>query len=855
MLEAAVALTPDGHSNKPSYYSHLGNSLLRRFERLGDLADLNQSVLSCKTAAKLTLDGHPAKPICYNNLGNSLLRRFERLGDPSDINQSLLRFETAVRLTPDSHPDKPSWLNNLGSSLSYRFQRFGDLADINRAISMFETAAGLTPDGHPNKCLCYNNLGNSLLCRFGRLGDLADINQSILRFEAALGLTPDGHPNKPSGYDHLGNSLLRRFEQLGDLADLNQSVLCCEAAVMLSPDGHPQRPSWLNHLGISLGSRFERLGDLPDINQSILRIETAVGLTPDGHPNKPSWLSNLGKALLHRFERLDDVADLNQSVLSYKTAVELTPDGHPDKPQYYNNLGRSLVVRFQRLGDLTDIDQSVLSLETAVKLTPNRHPDKPTCLISLGYSLDQHFQRLHDPQDSQKLLLHYTLAACSPTGPARRRFYAAQRWAKHAHLHHHPSLLRAYAAAIEILPELAWLGLSIPDHHHHLSQAGQVVRDAASAAIAVHDYKKAVEWLDQGRSVIWGQVINLRTPVDELRNNHPDLATELVSLPTSLETAGTRSNAGDNAINPQSLQSIAKQSHDLALERNRVLQQIRELPGFEGFLLSKPISELSLAAKMGPVAIINISEYGCDALILLPGLADEVIHVPLRDFTIREAQTLAKSLASIVGTPGRSDRLAGCHEGDMAPDEIFSIILAELWVKIVQPVLNGIAITTPVSQDLGRIWWCPTGPLAFLPIHAAGLYGEDHTFGSKLADFLISSYTPSLTALIQGYRPQSGFQAGLQLLAVTQPSAEGQSYIPGTHEEIRAIEQHAKGKVSVLWLDKDMATIGNVQKGMKESRWVHFACHGVQSASPTESALLLAGSSRLTLSNIIDLSL
>ncbi|KAF8182755.1 CHAT domain-containing protein [Mycena galopus ATCC 62051] len=52
-----------------------------------------------------------------------------------------------------------------------------------------------------------------------------------------------------------------------------------------------------------------------------------------------------------------------------------------------------------------------------------------------------------------------------------------------------------------------------------------------------------------------------------------------------------------------------------------------------------------------------------------------------------------------------------------------------------------------------------------------------------------------------------------------------------------------------------MATIENVQKGMKESRWVHFACHGVQSTSPTESSLLLAGSSRLTLSNIMKLSL
>ncbi|KAJ7797147.1 CHAT domain-containing protein, partial [Mycena olivaceomarginata] len=59
----------------------------------------------------------------------------------------------------------------------------------------------------------------------------------------------------------------------------------------------------------------------------------------------------------------------------------------------------------------------------------------------------------------------------------------------------------------------------------------------------------------------------------------------------------------------------------------------------------------------------------------------------------------------------------------------------------------------------------------------------------------------------------------------------------------------------VLRLDKDMATVDGVQEGMKSSRWVHFACHGVQSTSPTKSALLLARSSWLTLSNIIEPSL
>jgi CHAT domain-containing protein len=49
--------------------------------------------------------------------------------------------------------------------------------------------------------------------------------------------------------------------------------------------------------------------------------------------------------------------------------------------------------------------------------------------------------------------------------------------------------------------------------------------------------------------------------------------------------------------------------------------------------------------------------------------------------------------------------------------------------------------------------------------------------------------------------------------------------------------------------------VEQVLSAMKESDWVHFACHGVQDlASPTESGLCLADQRRLKLSDIIHLS-
>ncbi|KAJ7469419.1 TPR-like protein [Mycena galericulata] len=842
MKEVAVDLTPDGHPDKPMRLNNLGNSLMRRFERLGDLDDANKSVSMHEAAVLLTSEGHPDKPGRLNNLGNSLVRRFERLGDLDDLNKSVSIKEAAVHLTPDGHPDKPGRLHNLAISLLIRFEWIGDLDDLNKSVSMTEAAVDLTPEGHPDKPTWLHSFGNSLMRRFERLGDLDDANMSVSMKEAAVHLTSEGHADKARRLNDLGNSLDCRFERLGDLDDLNKSVSTKEAAVHLTPDGHPDKPGRLNNLGSSLVHRFERLGELDDLNRSVSVQEAALYLAPEGHPDKPAILNNLGSSLLTRFERLGDMDDLN------KSAVHLTLDGHPDKPMWLNSLGSSLFDRFARLGDPDDLNKSVSILETVVHLIPDSHPDRPVMLNNLGNSLLTSSKLHSDHNTLQQAILCFTLAARSMTGSAHIRFTAASTWAKVAKMAEHSSLMDAYHIAIGLLPELAWLGLSIRDRHYHLLEAGTVARDAAAAAIASGQAELAVEWLEQGRSIIWSQLLNLRSPVDLLRKSHPKLANLLLSLSVQLEASGTREHHSEIIASgkQESLESIANQAHRSAHRTEELLKQIRELAGFSQFLLPKGIAELSRAAKQGPVVTINIGGGRCDALIVMPGLDNEVMHIPLTEFTPEDAGSLAQTFSHLVG---RGTRLHGQQEGQLQPDDEFEKNLSKLWSGVVRPVLDGLAITVTNPQ---HIWWCPTGPLAFLPIHAAGLYGKDDASGSKLSDFAISSYTRSLTALIESFRAPSKSQKGLQILAVAQPSALGQAYIPGTQEEVARIEQLANGKLPVLRLNGDMATVDSVQQGMRDSAWVRFACHGVQDIShPTESALLLAGSSRLTLSSII----
>lgn len=137
-----------------------------------------------------------------------------------------------------------------------------------------------------------------------------------------------------------------------------------------------------------------------------------------------------------------------------------------------------------------------------------------------------------------------------------------------------------------------------------------------------------------------------------------------------------------------------------------------------------------------------------------------------------------------------------------------------------------------------------------MPIHAAGLYGEGK-IGEKLSDYVISSYTPTLTALTHESRPVE--KTDFHILTVAEPSKSNP--IPKTKEEVTIIKNIAGG-LHVTELINETATVELVLNQMKESHWIHLACHGQQRLdNPMKSGFLLNGDEMLTLSEIINVTL
>ena len=142
------------------------------------------------------------------------------------------------------------------------------------------------------------------------------------------------------------------------------------------------------------------------------------------------------------------------------------------------------------------------------------------------------------------------------------------------------------------------------------------------------------------------------------------------------------------------------------------------------------------------------------------------------------------------------------------------------------------------------VWWCPTGPLAHLPIHAAGIYASDKSHaGPCVPDFVVSSYTPTVSALIERTKsmPHISNETPTRLLLVSQPATPGLSKIEYARTETHTKkEMMEKNNIASVLIEDAAATAVRVTEEINTHSWVHFACHGIQDrGEPLKSGLHL----------------
>ncbi|GAB3842103.1 CHAT domain-containing protein [Dactylosporangium cerinum] len=266
---------------------------------------------------------------------------------------------------------------------------------------------------------------------------------------------------------------------------------------------------------------------------------------------------------------------------------------------------------------------------------------------------------------------------------------------------------------------------------------------------------------------------------------------------------------------------------DAAARWPHLLDEIRQVAGFEGFALPPAMEALHEAAGVGTVVAITVTRHGCGALWLD---RDDAGSVELPDLTMSDAAEHARDFLDAMNTPSGLVDAAGIAR-----------VLAWLWDAVAGPVLDalGHTIQPDVQRPDGwpRVWWIPTGPLSVLPLHAAGHHDDPPQARRSVLDRVVSSYTPSVRVLADARgrigRPTSGMAVGINQTA-------GSDLPP-----LRKAETEASGVARLVHRDAPPllgpdATHEAVMRRLPEAGWAHFACHGfVDHDDPGQSYLAL----------------
>jgi hypothetical protein len=250
------------------------------------------------------------------------------------------------------------------------------------------------------------------------------------------------------------------------------------------------------------------------------------------------------------------------------------------------------------------------------------------------------------------------------------------------------------------------------------------------------------------------------------------------------------------------------------------------------FLRPVRLADLQPAATQGPVVIVNVSKYRCDALIVT-GVG--VRSVPLPSLSAADIDRYTVRYLDAYGRLTQTDVMpAGWIPESRAPEQVISEVLEWLWDAVAGPVLAELGIDGPPlpGESWPRLWWCPTGLLSLLPLHAAG-YHQAESPGDSTAravlDRAITSYTPTLGALADASRaaiPSLAESDEGTLLFVGLPHTPGASALPGAKYERDIVSGRLGAHSDVLYAED--ATVHAVRDKLPSRQWVHFSCHGEQ---------------------------
>ncbi|MFI5590002.1 CHAT domain-containing protein [Amycolatopsis sp. NPDC051758] len=760
------------------------------FEHGGDLAVLEDAIAAVRAEAARLPSDDPDRFQYDHSLAESLRMLFERTGELAALRESLDLGRRVLDARPDGSDQRYVHLLSYSTSARLLHQFTHDPELLDEAGKAGAAAVELVmSQGTAAGSLVAATLGNHALllqAQFDRTGDQPILDEAIHAARRAVQAAQPRTPLWIACRYNLSVLLRNQFDRTGDLVALGEAIDMVREVLQVTPPGHPDAASYQAAYVGHLHARFGRTGEVGALDEAIELGATAVGATAEDHPNRPMYLNNLAIAMKAKAEHAADDVLIDKAIAIQRLAVQTTVDSGFRRAGMLSTLGNLLAGRYDLTGEDAALDQAIDVGRAALAAAGADHPDRSALEMNLVASLS-----FRDSSHRDEMLDLLEAAAMRDGARPAVRVEAARTWGQVAMTAGRPDrAVRGFEVAVELLPVLAARGLTRADATHWMAQHAQLVCDAAACELELGRTDRAAELLESGRGVLMAQALESRTDLSDLRDADPALADEFGYLCRQLDSE-----------NPHEDRQV------LASRFAELLTRIRAVPGFDAFMLPRTVAQLAAEASGGPIVLVNVSQYRCDALVLTEA------GVTVRPLPELELSAVRERLGAL--------RAAVAAGPDPAAQQVMQDILAWLSDTVTNPVLRRLA------PDVRRLWWVPCGLLAYFPLHATVL------------DRVMSSYTPTIRALAHA-RARQISRTGPRvprLLAVGMSKTPGESDLPGAHKEMGLLGRLLP---DVTPLVNEDATHDAILSRLATREWAHFACHAAgDPADPGESRLVV----------------
>lgn len=721
---------------------------------------------------------------------------------------------------PLDHEGRLDALLNLYHAHDDLWKLGGDTAAIGLACDAVSEAMLTTSPDDADRAELLKALAHAASTVSIQTGSPEDAKVAVDAARALVELPARDQGQRALRLSTLASTLVRQFELGANPAAGREAISVVEESIALTPPGDENLPLGWSTLSVA-AQKVAEAGDHSLFAKAVDAGAQALATMPTDDVRRIGMLYNYASAVQTQAVTTDvtDAEPFREAERAYRTALALLAPDHPDTPRIESTIADLLYHRYRQCGDLDALDDSLELAEKAVRETPRDHHWWPLRALALARSARAlaTFGGPRADELRELAITHYQAVSAHPAATAQNRMLCEQE--QHAMLAEaDPAMvLDAQERVIAVIPATVSRALPRTQRLRAVRQLDGLADQVVDAGVRSGQLDRALELVEQCRAVLFGDAWGIRRGWAKLLEIRPELAEELSQVEKDLANADSYSDmtfhieveyqgqtsTTDWDPRPQAVEQIRW----LASRRDGLLETARAVPEFENLLMPPNLEVLRERLK-GHTAVV-VSAAG--TAVVVPGdYWQPVEPVPLRQMTQITARAQVRKLRAALADV--KDPACSFDRRERAQLDVHAV-LEWLWDTTAGPVLDQVADS--------RLWWCPIGVAAGLPLHAAGRHRDGA--GQTVFDRVVSSYTPSLTALADTVTTPQPHHARHTALIVGVGEREGAPMLPSARGEAEAVAALLPG--STVLIDS-AASADAINEGLHEHAIAHFACHG-----------------------------